>query len=352
MLAEKIAFECQPVVCMVPDLFRGEPWKEDATTPGFNEHGQDYEAWRAGHPDLRVSVDIRAAATVLRDLYGVNSIVVWGTCYGGGRALEAAAGYLPDGNVHDVDGSIGPLPVDPDVAVAWYPTRYNAKELFGPNRSKDLVSLPGEQRNFAVMGIFAGKDKLPGATPSDAAELKSMLAEDDRIKDYMIKVFPGQDHGFAHNGLGRDHDESELDRFVDDEFGGAGRVSINDGDAEVACLLSTAFMETYSRKFLQTTGEPICKDESASEWSNDLNMKNLNEMATRDIRKEIEDSLRDFKEEPLTGKVYGPMDDELLEVLKNMEPEDVPPELKIQDDDDLDTVYNKLIKGNSDFQLF
>mmetsp|Transcript_9552 Transcript_9552/g.15328 ORF Transcript_9552/g.15328 Transcript_9552/m.15328 type:complete len:785 (-) Transcript_9552:630-2984(-) len=355
MLAEKIAFECQPVVCMVPDLFRGNPWKEDVTTPGFNENGQDYEEWRATHSDLRVSIDIRAAAAVLREKYGVTSIVVWGTCYGGGRALEAAAGYLPGGQVHDVDGSIGPLPVDPDVAVAWYPTRYNSKALFGPERSRHLFLELEEERNFAVMGIFAGNDKLPGATPSDAAELKDLLAKDDRIKDYMIKVFPDQDHGFAHNSLGRNHDESELDRFVDENFGGAGRVSINDGDAEVACLLSTAFMETYSRKFLPTTGPAISKDESASEWNEDLSMKNLEYTYNRDVRQEIDDSLKNFKEDLDEGILIDPEDetqrDAFLEVLRKMEPEDVPPELKIKEEDDFATVYAKLT-ARDDFQLF
>ena len=111
-LAEKIAFECQPVVVMVPDLFRGLPWT-GATTSGTNELGQTYEQWRALHSDLRVNIDIRAAAACLRERYGVSSVVVWGTCYGGGRALEAAAGWFPDRNIHDVDGNVGPPPVDP-----------------------------------------------------------------------------------------------------------------------------------------------------------------------------------------------------------------------------------------------
>jgi SAP domain/Dienelactone hydrolase family len=91
ILAEKIAFECQPVVVMVPDLFRGAPW--DGPTTGKNSKGQTYEQWRARQDDVRVSVDIRAAAACLRDQYGVSSVVVWGTCFGGGKALEAAAGY-------------------------------------------------------------------------------------------------------------------------------------------------------------------------------------------------------------------------------------------------------------------
>ena len=356
-LAEKIAFECQPVVCMVPDLFRGRPWKEDPTTPGFNEEGQDYETWRATHPDLRISVDIRASAAILREQYGVSSIVVWGTCFGGGRALEIAAGYLPDDQIHDVDGAIGPLPVQPSVVVAWYPTRYNAKLLFGKHRSKSLKLCEDNSRSFAVMGVFAGLDTLEGARPSDAEQLKSLLGEDDRIKDHMIKVFPDQEHGFAHNVFGNDHEEdSELDQFVDDEFGGAGRVTVNDGDADVACLLSTAFMETYSRVFLPTSGSPVAKDEDEFQWNTELNMKDLSVEEGRDVREEINESLENHVDLPLQGTYIDPADesqqDELFEALRTMQDPNASPELKITDDDNLETAYAKLMAGDENFQIF
>ena len=354
-LAEKIAFECQPVVVMVPDLFRGKPWDEDPTTPGFNEEGQDYEEWRAQHSDNRVSIDIRASAHILREQYGVSSIVVWGTCYGGGRALEVGAGYMPDGKVHDVDGSIGPVPVNPDVVVAWYPTRYDASKLFGPARSEGLFD-NNEKRNMAVIGIFAGEDHLSGATAEDASKLKSLFEEDGRVKDFMVKVFPNQGHGFAHIGLGNGREDTELDRFVDDEFGGAGRVSMDDGDAEVACLLSTAFMETYSRKFLPTTGAPISKDERATDWSETLDMQDLSDTTTKDVRAELEELEENFVEEPIGGiridQTNANEDDRLASILKSMEPENMPPELKIQDDDDLETIYSKLLSNDPSFQIF
>ena len=356
-LAEKIAFECQPVVAMVPDLFRGKPWREDPTTPGFNEEGQDYETWRATHPDLRISVDIRASAAVLREQYAVSSVVVWGTCFGGGRALEIAAGYLPDGKIHDVDGAIGPVPVQPEVVVAWYPTRYNANLLFGRDRSPGLKLCEDDNRSFAVMGVFAGRDTLEGAKPSDAEKLKSLLGEDNRIKDHMIKVFPDQEHGFAHNIFGRDHEESsELDRFVDDEFGGAGRVTVNDGDADVACLLSTAFMETYSRKFLPTSGSPVSKDEDEFEWNAKLDMKDLSVDPDRDVRAELDESLDNHEDLPLQGTYIDPEDesqrDELFEALRTMQDPNSSPELTINDDDNLETAYAKLLAGDDDFQIF
>lgn len=356
MLAEKIAFECQPVVVMVPDLFRGDPWKEVPATPGLDAKGRDYEEWRATHSDSRVNIDIRAAGAVLKEQYGVSSITVWGTCYGGARALEIAAGYLPEGKILDVDGTVGPAPVDPEVVVSWYPTRYNVKELFGMGKG-EKNKLNGDKRSMAVMAVFAGNDKLPGATAEDAKELKSLLDADERVKDLMVKVFPGQEHGFAHLGLGNQgNDENEFERFVDNEFGGSGRVSMDDGDAEVACLLSTAFMETYARVFLPTMGPAIRSDETAAEWSNTLEMKDLNVANSRDIRQEIEDGLDNFVEEPLGGRRVDPTDDtqraELTGLLRSMESDDVDPAYKIEDDDDLEIMYAKLKAADDTFQIF
>lgn len=345
-LAEKIAFECQPVVVMVPDLFRGHPWKEDSATPGTNKKGETYEEWRATHSDLRVSIDIRAAAACLRDRYGVSSIVVWGTCYGGGRALEAAAGYIPDGRIHDVDGSVGPPHVNPMAAVAWYPTRYDASALFGNGRIADRQRTEIESVDFAVMAVFAGKDVIPGATSDDASKLKELLREDPRCKDSLVKVFPDQDHGFAHIGLATKSNvdkDTAFERFVDDEFGGAGAVGIDDGEADVACLLSTAFMETYSRVFLPTVGAPIASEGEG--WSTDLEMKSLSNANTRDVRREIEESLDSFAEEPQGG--IDPTDKaqrkEMEALLRSMHS-------KFEEGDDLDTMYSKLKAG--DLELF
>eukprot|EP00978_Attheya_sp_CCMP212_P015918 scaffold41220_cov56-Attheya_sp.AAC.3 len=75
LLADKIAFECQPVVVMVPDLFRGKPWPKGINTVSeTNGKGQTYEEWRALHNELQVSVDIRAAASCLKTRYGCNAM--------------------------------------------------------------------------------------------------------------------------------------------------------------------------------------------------------------------------------------------------------------------------------------
>jgi len=183
--------------------------------------------------------------------------------------------------------------------------------------------------------------------------LKSLLESDERVKDLMVKVFPNQGHGFAHIGLSEEAESSDFERFVDDEFGGSGRVGMDDGDAEVACLLSTAFMETYSRVFLPTTGPPINNDDLASSWNNGLNVP---EFETRDIRQEIEDSLDNFVEEPLGGKRIDPTNDEqreeLAAMLRQMEPPDVPPEYKIENGDTVEIMYAKLKAYDGKFQIF
>ena len=354
LLAEKIAFECQPVVVMVPDLFRGEPWEE--TGHGINAKGQTYEQWRAQHDDVRVSVDIRAAAACLRDQYGVSSVVVWGTCFGGGRALEAAAGYFPRGVVHDIDGSVGPPPVDPVVCVSWYPTRYNVTALFGPTSSVHSSATYDEShRSVAVIALFGERDDLDGATAEDAALLKRLLEEDARVNDYMVKIFPDQGHGFAHIGLSDqilNGQKDPFEKFVDDEFGGAGRVGLESGDAEIACLLSTAFMETYSRVFLPTTGPPISKRIEDNEWSV-LQMKDLRGVNSRDVREEIESALENFQDQPHGGYSIDRHDekqqDELKRILMSYQKEG---QQKITEDDDLFAIYDKLLASDDSFQIF
>ena len=353
-LAEKIAFECQPVVVMVPDLFRGDPWVGNPSET--NPKGQTYEKWRAQHSDLRVSIDIRAAAACLRERYGVSSVVVCGTCYGGGRALEIAAGYFPEGNIHDVDGRVGPPPVDAMAAIAWYPTRYNASDLFGKNHKGTNRDIFGRKREMAVMGVFAGLDTIPGATKDDAETLKKLLESDPRVKDHIVKVFAEQNHGFAHIGLSHHIEGDDFERFVDEEFGGSGRLGLFDGDAEVACLLSTAFMETYSRVFLPTVGPPISLDDSEQDWSKNIEMRDFSK-SVRDVRKEIEEAVNGFVEEPLGGYYIDPSDEEQEEQLKKIlrsmeEPEQKEGPYAIQDEDDLATMYAKLKAADQNFQLF
>ncbi|KAL7546669.1 hypothetical protein ACHAWF_010005, partial [Thalassiosira exigua] len=307
-LVDKIVFECQPVVVLVPDLFRDYPWTADpildADGTERNEDGKSYEEWRAAHPERRVDVDVRAAAAVLRERYAVSSIAVWGTCYGGGRALEAAAGWYPGGPGSYYEDALGdrraPPHVDPVACVAWYPTRYDARKLFGRDHEGFRTFEGGKDRSVAVMAVFAEDDSLAGATPEDATLLKERLDEDPRIKDSMVKIFPDQKHGFAHANLGSggasrgDGDELyETDRFSKEDFGSAQAPPVG-GDAEVACLLSTAWMETYTRVFLPTAGTPVRFD-ADERWST-LEMEGRPREDGRDVRAELEEAIAKFED--------------------------------------------------------
>jgi len=300
LLADKIAFECQPVVVFAPDLFRGNPWKEDDANPGFNKAGDSYEDWRASHPDDRVSIDIRAAAAALREQYGISSLSIFGTCYGGGRALEAAARVYPKDTMNDENEEEGPPHVDPSTCIAWYPTRYDAEALFG-EKAKSIDN--NDRPNTAVMAIFAGEDELPGATSIDAAKLKSCLETDAYVKDHMVKIFAGQKHGFAHIGMSK-RSITEEDSFLEEEFGGLPSASMDDGNAEVASLLSTAWMETYARQFLPTIGEAVKNDDV---WSN-IEMPDLSESSKRDIRAEMEEAIDNHQDEEVDLKRMHPDD--------------------------------------------
>jgi len=180
--------------------------------------------------------------------------------------------------------------------VAWYPTMYEPRTLFGVTnnaRNKRRDEDDGDDDDddettfakTAIMAVFAGEDTIPGATSEDAAILKTCLEEDDQVKDYMVKVFPGEQHGFAHQTAAKEPEV--VDEFLEEEFGGLPSNSMDGGSAEVAYLLSSAWIETYSRVYLPTIGPKAADDET---WSQ-LELQDLAYSNNRDIRQEMEDAL-------------------------------------------------------------
>ncbi|KAL3766814.1 hypothetical protein ACHAW5_009706 [Stephanodiscus triporus] len=366
-LADKIAFECQPVVVLAPDLFRGKPWTisphldEDGVER--NDDGDTYEGWRAKHPDRRVDVDIRAAAAVLRERYAVSSVAIWGTCYGGGRALEAAAGWYaggPSSYYEDAFSDRPPPPhVDPVAAVAWYPTRYDARKLFGKTNEGFRTFESGKERSVAVLAIFAENDNLPGATPEDAMLLKECLDEDPRIKDFMVKVFPDQKHGFAHSTM-REECQDDVDRFLGENFGSIEPLSVG-GDAEVACLLSTAWVETYTRVFLPTIGTPVRFD-ADERWSSTLEMQGNPQKERRDVRAELEEAIANYKDVDVDlrrmSQSVSPLQDgpgidniEDIEEEREMIRQQILDKYNITEDDDEETFEKKFQQAREDGAL-
>jgi dienelactone hydrolase len=327
-----------------------------------NEKGKSYEEWRASHPERRVDVDIRAAAAVLREKYAVSSIAVWGTCFGGGRALEAAAGWYAGGASSYYEDAFSdrraPPHVDPIACISWYPTRYDANKLFGKKNEGFRTFESGEDRKVAVMAVFAENDDLPGATPEDAALLRSCLEDDPRVVDFMVKVFPGQKHGFAHANLGQQEEGGDdADRFVDEGFGSVDSITTG-GDAEVACLLSTAWMETYTRVFLPTVGTPVRDDEENSWRTLEMN----SQAGQREIRKELEDAIAKFEDvtpdfSRMSQSRSPLLDGEANEVYDRIEEErerikqEILTKYGITPDDDDETFNSKFAKAMADGAL-
>merc|ERR1711982_277897 len=66
------------------------------------------------------------------------------------------------------------------------------------------------------------------------------------------------------------------------------------GDAEVACLISTAWMETYTRVFLPTVGTPVRFDAN-EKWST-LQMDGSSTRQRNEVREELEESIANFED--------------------------------------------------------
>ncbi len=195
------------------------------------------------------------------------------------------------------------------------------ESLFGDKRK----TIGDENRpNPAVMAIFGGEDDLPGATSDDANKLKACLEADVDVKDHMVKVFGGQGHGFAHIGMSKIPEDDNEDRFLKEEFGGLPSRNMDNGDAEVASLLSTAWFETYARQFLPTVGEAV-KDDGL--WS-DIDMPDLSESSSRDIRAEMEEALENHQDAEVD--------------LKRMHPDDF--KTPIDDIESMDELFSELLK--------
>ena len=58
----------------------------------------------------------------------------------------------------------------PDAVVVFYPTRYDVEKV-------------AAELECPMVGIFAEKDDIPGATKDDAVKLQGMLAKNPNVPD-------------------------------------------------------------------------------------------------------------------------------------------------------------------------
>jgi len=165
---------------LVPDLFRGDPWKPSAP---FDEGG--FARWLAGQAPARVSGDIDACTRWLVDEFkaaGVSRrLGVVGFCYGGARLVEALA--------RDADAGEGGRCFS--AGVCFYGSRMDA-------------SLGAR---LAAPVLFVCGDGDPLCPVETVRELER------RAGGARAAVYAGRGHGFAHRPQSVEEDADAEDAF-------------------------------------------------------------------------------------------------------------------------------------------
>lgn len=167
---------CNGYNVLVPDLFRGDPWK-----PGLPFDGDNFQRWMAGHAPARVAGDIDACTRWLLDEFtaaGVSrKLGVVGFCYGGGRLVEALA--------RDAGDCFS-------AGVCFYGSRMDASQL------GDRIAAPV---------LFVCGDDDPLCTVDTVRELER------RARGARAAVYAGRGHGFAHRPQSVEDDADAEDAF-------------------------------------------------------------------------------------------------------------------------------------------
>ncbi|KAG8085665.1 hypothetical protein GUJ93_ZPchr0010g9059 [Zizania palustris] len=167
---------CHGYNVLVPDLFRGNPWKRSlpSETDGF-------ETWLAEQAPEKVSSDIDACTKWLVDEFtaaGVSrKLGVIGFCYGGGRLVETLA---RDGGVSFSAG------------VCFYGSRMDAS--LGPR--------------LAAPVLFVCGDGDPLCPVETVRELEAGSSNAKAV------VYAGRGHAFAHRPQSLDDDGDAEDAFA------------------------------------------------------------------------------------------------------------------------------------------
>uniref|UniRef100_A0A0D3G7Z2 Carboxymethylenebutenolidase homolog n=1 Tax=Oryza barthii TaxID=65489 RepID=A0A0D3G7Z2_9ORYZ len=167
---------CHGYNVLVPDLFRGSPWKK-TEKDGF-------DAWLAGHAPERVSGDIDACTNWLVDEFtaaGVSrKLGIIGFCYGGGRLVETLA--------RDGGGGGGGY----SAGVCFYGSRMDAS--LAPRLAAPVLFVCGDG------------DPLCG--------VETVRALEARARGARAAVYAGRGHGFAHRPQSLEDDGDAEDAFA------------------------------------------------------------------------------------------------------------------------------------------
>ncbi|TKW27127.1 hypothetical protein SEVIR_3G237900v4 [Setaria viridis] len=166
---------CNGYNVLVPDLFRGNPWKQ--STPFDDDL---FARWLAGQAPARVSSDIDACTRWLVDEFkaaGVSrKLGVVGFCYGGGRLVEALA--------RDAEGCFS-------AGVCFYGSRMDAS-------LGDRIAAP-------VLFVCGDGDPL--------CPVETVRELGRRARGARAAVYAGRGHGFAHRPQSVEDDADAEDAF-------------------------------------------------------------------------------------------------------------------------------------------
>ncbi|KAJ3707725.1 hypothetical protein LUZ61_011430 [Rhynchospora tenuis] len=165
---------CNGYNVLVPDLFRGNPWRKDQPRSEFNK-------WLQTQIPLRVSKDIDLCTKWLIDEFksaGISEkLGLIGFCFGGGRLIETLA---RDTNSNFATG------------VCFYGTRMD----------------PSLCKPIQVPVLFISGDEDPLCPVSVLEEMER------NIKGAKVAVYRGRGHGFAHRPESQEEDKDAEDAFV------------------------------------------------------------------------------------------------------------------------------------------
>ncbi|GJM88665.1 hypothetical protein PR202_ga04755 [Eleusine coracana subsp. coracana] len=164
---------CNGYNVLVPDLFRGNPWRKSLPS-------DEFEQWLSGHAPARVSGDVDACTRWLVDEFTVagdsKKLGVIGFCYGGGRLVETLA--RDAGNAFSA-------------GVCFYGSRMDAS-------LGDRVAAP-------VLFVCGDGDAL--CTVETVRELER------RARGAKAVVYAGRGHAFAHRPRSEEEDADAEDAF-------------------------------------------------------------------------------------------------------------------------------------------
>jgi carboxymethylenebutenolidase len=159
---------------LVPDLFRGNPWRKSHSMDGFQQ-------WLAGHSPARVSGDIDACTRWLLDELAAvgesRKLGVVGFCYGGGRVVEALARDAENGAF--------------SAGVCFYGSRMDAS-------LGDRIAAP-------VLLVCGDGDAL--------CPVETVRELERRARGARAAVYAGRGHAFAHRPQSVDEDADAEDAF-------------------------------------------------------------------------------------------------------------------------------------------